>query len=408
MVQCPKKMNGSETVPKRFGSDSPFLFQLKGMRALVDVDLLQLVESGHVYLLEEGKENHGKLKRLIQPASIDLPIGGTCYLMRDKVLPHRRSIRSILNEKDCFLEKVTIEAANDSVLLLKGQTYLFPCVKLDLGGNLRGSLSPKSSIGRVDLMVRGIFDECGLYDTVAGKGELWLEVSPRSFNVRVHSLQTLSQLMIFTTDAPSQVDSPLSINSMMEMPLCYDRYGEPIVEEAQIHRGALVLSLNLMKGKTDSACDDVLGYEALPTSKVIDLNCVATHDATEFFRPIPCNHAVTLEKDKFYILATKEKVSIPVHLSAEMVPFSQHVGELRAHYAGFFDPGFGFGENGEIKGTVGVLEVRPHETVTVYDGQPICLMEFYRNTRIPLKEYGMKNNNNYQQQEGPKLAKYFM
>lgn len=47
-----------------------------------------------------------------------------------------------------------------------------------------------------------------------------------------------------------------------------------------------------------------------------------------------------------------------VHLSAEMVPFSHHVGELRAHYAGFFDPGFGYGAAGEIKGTVGVLEVR--------------------------------------------------
>ena len=100
---------------------------------------------------------------------------------------------------------------------------------------------------------------------------------------------------------------------------------------------------------------------------------------------------------------------MPVHLSAEMVPFSQHVGELRAHYAGFFDPGFGYGREGEVKGTVGVLEVRPHETITVYDGQPICTMEFFRNTRpSPERPYGFGTiQSNYADQCGPKLSKIF-
>lgn len=157
-------------------------------------------------------------------------------------------------------------------------------------------------------------------------------------------------------------------------------------------------------------------------------------DPANFFRPVRCeNSRLTLEKDRFYILSTKERISVPLHLSGEMIPFSHRVGEvphccpppsksmlvvvtaaqvqesagsrgecsqnsvpvcrcvgatprltsigrvqLRAHYAGFFDPGFGYGLAGEIKGTVGVLEVRPHETITIYDGQPICLMEFFR------------------------------
>ena len=61
---------------------------------------------------------------------------------------------------------------------------------------------------------------------------------------------------------------------------------------------------------------------------------------------------------------------------------------------------------GEAEGTVGVLEVRPHETITVYDGQPICLMEFYFNAKCPDKPYGLANNN-YLKQSGPKLAKFF-
>ena len=98
---------------------------------------------------------------------------------------------------------------------------------------------------------------------------------------------------------------------------------------------------------------------------------------------------------------------MPNALSAEMVPFSHNVGELRAHYAGFFDPGFGYGRSGEVRGTIGVLEVRPHETISIYDGQPICLMEFFRNSVCPEKPYGFTGNNNYARQTGPKLAKYF-
>jgi dCTP deaminase len=133
------------------------------------------------------------------------------------------------------------------------------------------------------------------------------------------------------------------------------------------------------------------------------------HIPENFFRPIFSSDGgkLTLEKDRFYILSTKERVSVPNHLSAEMVPFSHHVGELRAHYAGFFDPGFGYGAAGEISGTVGVLEVRPHETINIYHGQPICLMEFFRNSHAPSKPYGFVGSS-YQGQEGPKLAKYFL
>jgi|TARA_B110000902_G_scaffold250271_1_gene309282 dCTP deaminase len=97
-----------------------------------------------------------------------------------------------------------------------------------------------------------------------------------------------------------------------------------------------------------------------------------------------------------------------------MTPFSHLVGELRAHYAGFFDPGFGYGADGALCGTVGVLEVRPHETISVYDGQPIAMMEFYRNTNEPERPYGEQlvgskkvHANNYQSQSGPRLAKFF-
>jgi len=333
-------------------------------------------------------------------------------------------------------------------------------------------------------MVRGVVDGCGLYDIVPGDGkerELWLEISPRSFNVRVHQGTAMTQLMLFmasedvhdsglplldasqlaahhttlSADTPQHApaspggdgargglapptpqqqrrgsSSMASVNQSfdagssfdeerdeqeasagenwqreLESRVCYDTDGK--VLPLHLHKGALVLSVCIPGDNAQLA-----GYEAIATEEVIDLTRVGAHDPRKFFRPISshggnANDArLTLEKDRFYILATKERVSIPVHLSAEMVPFSHHVGELRAHYAGFFDPGFGFGTNGDIKGSIGVLEVRPHETINIYHGQPICLMEFFRNSSVPMLPYGAVGNN-YQGQSGPKLAKYF-
>jgi dCTP deaminase len=395
--------------------------------ALVDSDLHSLIAEGSFELSGVGL---GALGAFVQPASLDIPVGRRCLLLRDKALPFRRRVEALLVEEDMVLEERVVEAGG-SFLLLKGQTYLFPCGRVSLAEHLEGSLSPKSSIGRVDLMVRGVFDHCGLYDTVRGSGELWMEVSPRSFNVRVSSGQALSQMMVFDDSrescvaaparSPSPSPSPLGSGSSsgsgppspspsrlltpLEEPLeelAFDAAGNAL--PLQMHRGALVLTLNL-----HPCASGLVGFEALATNAVVDLRSAGAHAKEDFFRPILLGaerHSLTLEKDKFYVLSTKEKVRIPTHLSAEMVPFSQHVGELRAHYAGFFDPGFGYGLAGEIKGTVGVLEVRPHETITVCDGQPICMMEFFRNSKRPDKPYGSAGNN-YQGQSGPKLAKYF-
>lgn len=299
----------------------------------------------------------------------------------------------------------------------------------------RGSLSPKSSIGRVDMMVRGVFDGCGLYDTIdAGQtGELWMEISPKSFNVKAKEGSALSQMMVFKKGEK---------RDRMGWPaLLFEGKGVPVERVHCHHDGSIVLSIGLSReeeeeeGSSQESLIDrhedhmdnmptpkkrarkthILGWEALPTNEIIDLSKVNAHDPTLFFKPIFSSSAgsgsmrdrVTLEKDKFYILATKERISVPTFLSAEMVPFSHHIGELRAHYAGFFDPGFGYGKAGEIHGTIGVLEVRPHETMTIFDGQPIALMVFFQNTQEPKVSYGQAGNS-YQNQRGPKLAKYFI
>ncbi len=58
-------------------------------------------------------------------------------------------------------------------------------------------------------------------------------------------------------------------------------------------------------------------------------------------------------------------------------------GELRTHYAGFFDPGFGYGHS-EQRGTKAVLEVRPHDVpFLVEDGQLFCKLRLEHTLGIP-------------------------
>ena len=49
-----------------------------------------------------------------------------------------------------------------------------------------------------------------------------------------------------------------------------------------------------------------------------------------------------LEPEIFYLLLSAEGVCIPPRYAAEMMAYDPTAGELRTHYAGFFDPGFGF------------------------------------------------------------------
>eukprot|EP01062_Namystynia_karyoxenos_P024958 TRINITY_DN19776_c0_g1_i1.p1 TRINITY_DN19776_c0_g1~~TRINITY_DN19776_c0_g1_i1.p1 ORF type:complete len:405 (+),score=123.05 TRINITY_DN19776_c0_g1_i1:73-1287(+) len=389
---------------------------------LIDTALRSLVEQGCLRC-------HGssELSALVQPASVDLPCGHSAYLVKEKVLPFRKRVAELLPE--LVIEQRPLGGLHGGAVLLKGQTYLIPCGEVSFEPGFHAALNAKSSIGRVDVMVRGIIDECGMYDIVPPMEEkrtraLWLEVQPRSFNVRVREGLALTQMMVF---APASHYPPVpGGNSPQRSPtgqhppargpvnlsaesIVYRRSGSPI-SPPPTHRGALVLSLAVPTA-AEGGTQELAGYEAVPTNEVLDLCSIGTQDPSLFFRPMPAANPerpgrLTLEKDHFYILATEERVSVPRHLSAEMVPFSHNVGELRAHYAGFFDPGFGYGEDGERKGTIAVLEVRPHETVTVYSGQPICLMEYYRNSSRAERPYGTCGNT-YHEQTGPKLSKYF-
>jgi dCTP deaminase len=153
----------------------------------------------------------------------------------------------------------------------------------------------------------------------------------------------------------------------------------------------------------------IIGYKSKKNSHVVDLTMRNHYNIMDFWEPIYRNRKKTLilEPEDFYILGSKERIRIPPDYAAEMVAYEAGSGELRTHYAGFFDPGFGYGAKGEVKGTKAVLEVRAHDVpFMISDGQTFCKLFYERMLDRPEKVYGPKIGSSYQFQ-GVTLSKHF-
>jgi dCTP deaminase len=157
---------------------------------------------------------------------------------------------------------------------------------------------------------------------------------------------------------------------------------------------------------TDSS--EAVAYKAKKNTPLIDLANINHYAPEDFWdvRHDPGKRGVILEAGDFYILASREKVSVPPDWAAELVSMDQDIGEFRIHYAGFFDPGFGYGA-GDVKGTRAVLEVRAHEVPFLIEhGQIMGRLMFIPLRSLPDKVYGTGIGSSYQRQ-GLALSKHF-
>jgi dCTP deaminase len=152
----------------------------------------------------------------------------------------------------------------------------------------------------------------------------------------------------------------------------------------------------------------IVGYRAKRHTAVIDVERRAAYDVAEFWEPIAArgDNSLILDPDEFYILASTEAVQVPPDFAAEMVPFDPLVGEFRVHYAGFFDPGFGYAGSGGL-GSRAVLEVRSREVPFILEhSQIVGRLVYEKMLARPEKLYGSGIGSNYQAQ-GLKLSKHF-
>jgi dCTP deaminase len=335
-----------------------------------------------------------------QPASLDLRISKEAYRVRASFLPGRAaSVRERLKS----LNAEPVSLAGKGAVLEKGIVYIARLMeRLELRPNLSGAANPKSSTGRLDIFTRLIVDGAEAFDDVPldYNGELWLEISPRSFSVRVKAGSKLNQVRFRSRNSQqrdkhtfalddSEIRKRHLISSLVDGPLDL--------------REGVVLRVDL-----GGLGETIVGYRAIKAGDVIDVNRVRGYRIEDFWEPIHAreDRRLILDPDQFYILASREKVQIPADLAAEMAPIDPAIGEFRVHYAGFFDPGFGQGRDGRPSARA-VLEVRSRDVpFLLEDGQPVGRLVYEKLAGAPDELYGADPTSSYQHQ-GLKLSKHF-
>lgn len=350
--------------------------------------------------------------RQIQPASLDLRLGRKAYRLISSFLPELSPISSRLDVLDFYQSDLVMYEMDltEGAILEKGHVYLVPLLEhLKLPKNLRARANPKSTTGRLDVFTRVVTDLNAGFDEIrAGyHGPLFLEVVPRSFAIKVRTGQSLNQIRFVRGEATVSDAALKTLHN--KSPLLY--HNSPARKalgqrEFRSERG-LFLRIDL-KGD-DRTNSQVIGYRAKKNSHVIDLAKVGHYSAADFWEPLHRHRhdSLLLEPEEFYILASKERIRVPAGYAAEMVAYEAACGELRTHYAGFFDPGFGYGAKGEIKGTQVVLEVRPHDVpFLIHDGQTFFKVVYDRMLDVPSQLYGTTLGSSYQGQ-ALTLSKHF-
>jgi dCTP deaminase len=346
--------------------------------------------------------------RQFQPASLDLRLGSEAYQLRASFLPFRETVQSRLGERgladsDLVIDQLSLTGAGAT--LQRGSVYLIPLLEsLALPDDVRGRSNPKSTTGRLDIFTRVITDATPRFDEIrAGyRGALYLEVSPQSFPVRVQVGASLNQLRLLS--GQTSLSDPALETLYRETPLLYDDDERAIAAERAVFNDGLCMGVDLSGRLTDG----VIGYRAHPNPPAVDLSRIGFYDPSEFWEPIkrPSRDAYILEANRFYILLSKERIRVPPEFAAEMVVYDAGAGEIRTHYAGFFDPGFGWGD-GSILGTKVVMEVRAREVpFMVYDGQTSFKVWFERLRSRPERVYGSDLGSSYQRQTLT-LSKHF-
>jgi dCTP deaminase len=329
----------------------------------------------------------------LQPASLDLRLGATAYRVRASFLPGAgATVQERLDDLTMHRMDIT-----DGAVLERGCVYIVPLLEsLALKYRMTAVGNPKSSTGRLDVFTRLITDNGTQFDRVPEqyRGPLYAEVSPRTFSILVRKGSRLSQLRI------RRGNPPVSDPQMRALQREHGLVGA--LTEEDIDNGVPV-TVDVSGQRTQG----LIGYRAKSHAGLIDVDRVRHYEVADFWEPVytPRRGGLVLDPEDFYILASRQPVKVPDTHAAEMIAYDTLVGEFRVHYAGFFDPGFGFGDPSGT-GSRAVLEVRSFEVpFVIEDNQTVGRLMYERLTERPAKLYGSAANS-YQGQ-GIALSKHF-
>lgn len=347
-------------------------------------EIRELIAGGRIYASPSIEEAH------VQPASLDLRLGDIAHRVQASFLP---GPNSTVESKIKDLRMARLDLTGNTVLE-KDCVYIVPLLEeLNLPEGISGKANPKSTTGRLDIFTRLITDYGVEFDRVPPgyKGKLYAEIVTRTFTVRVKAGMRLSQLR-FVRGNPDTRDGALRKLDLEENLVYMD-------EESPV-RATLDRGLRITVSLEASEPGEIIAYRAKHNAPVVELDKINHYPHEPFWETIyqAADNGLILHPGDFYILASRERVRVPAEFAAEMVPFDPSDGEFRIHYAGFFDPGFGYGTS-DIKGTRAVLEVRAHDVPFLMEhGQLVGRMTYMPLLSRPDKIYGTDIGSSYQQQ----------
>lgn len=370
-------------------------------------EIRELIKHGKICSSEDIAEDQ------IQPASIDLRLGRVAYRVEGSFLPNESST---ISAKIRAYQVARIDLSEPAVLT-RGHVFIIPLIEsLALPPDMSGKANPKSTTGRLDIFTRLMTDGGSEFEQLPSgyKGDLYVEVVPRTFPIIVRTGTKLNQLRFWRGSAQRDDEYLRSKDRKQRLVHYENGNGATQSQEDSAARivsapatigGGLRLSVNLQGTDRES----VVAYKGRKRTPPVDLSKVGEYDPAQYWETItsPKSDRLVLQPGDFYLLASKERLGVPPDHAAEMEQYDPSLGEFSVHYAGFFDPGFGYGGSGEIKGTRAVLEVRAHEVpILLEDKQTVGRVNYFKMAGVPEKLYGQGIGSSYQGQ-GLSLSKQF-
>jgi dCTP deaminase len=354
---------------------------------LPDTLIASMIEAGHIRLPRTLAENQ------LQPASLDLRLGQHAFRVRASFLP---GPCSTVMDHVMHMDGLPPINLSHGAVLERGCVYVIEVQEsLDLPADITAHANPKSSTGRLDILTRLLVDRGTAFDQAGPgyRGPLYLEVAPQTFSVVVREGTPLTQIRFERGDAavPSGELRRLLGNGQL-----LDCHGSPYPDVEDL----VPVSIDL-RGHGPG---QIVGYRAKRHTDKIDLDH-RNYPAREFWDPISACDRIVLDPREFYIVASLEHVGVPPWLAAEMIPYACGSGSYRVHYAGFFDPGFGFSDR--ATGAKAVLEIRAHDVPMMLEhAQTVGWLRYDHMAELPEHRYGKSLHSHYQNQ-GVALSKHF-
>ena len=244
---------------------------------------------------------------------------------------------------------------------------------------LYGRTSGRSSIGRLDILTRLIVDNYPKYDEIPPNycGSLYLEVIPLSFYIKLPEGYALNQLRVF------HGKPELSVIQNDELykyaPMLYIDDGNPVLHDYKS------LRVDLTEDKTTNG--DPISYRANKLNTLtVDLNSRTKLNPNEFWyqekKIDKEKDYLLMEKEEFYILRSYERMHLPNDVAVTCIAYSENLGELRIHYAGFAHPNFGHHGLDKLDKKIGaplIFEARCHSfKVKIRHKEQFARIEYYK------------------------------